>query len=48
MQDDEAFKAQIKEIHIQTPIDVIIDYLWGHTAEMILTCIKGDGSFTNR
>lgn len=47
-QDDEHFKAQLKEIHAHTPIDVIIDYLWGHTAEMILECLKGDGSFTNR
>lgn len=47
-QDDEAFKAKIKAIHTQTPIDVIIDYLWGHTAEMILACIKGDGSFTKK
>lgn len=48
VQDDEQFKAQLKTIHAQTPIDIIIDYLWGHTAEMILACIKGDGSFTNR
>ncbi|MGY4538634.1 NADPH:quinone reductase-like Zn-dependent oxidoreductase [Mucilaginibacter sp. UYNi724] len=48
MQDDEAFAAQVKAIHQQTPIDIIIDYLWGHTAEMILDCIKGDGSFTNK
>jgi NADPH:quinone reductase-like Zn-dependent oxidoreductase len=48
LQDDEQFKAQIKAIHAQTPIDVIIDYLWGHTAEMILACLKGDGSFTNK
>jgi NADPH:quinone reductase-like Zn-dependent oxidoreductase len=48
LQDDETFKARLDAIHAQTPIDVIIDYLWGHTAEMILACIKGDGSFTNR
>jgi NADPH:quinone reductase-like Zn-dependent oxidoreductase len=48
MQDDESFKAQISAIHSKTPIDVIIDYLWGHTAKMILTCLKGDGSFTNK
>jgi len=48
VQDDEAFKAQLKAIHTQTPIGVIIDYLWGQTAEMILACLKGDGSFTNR
>jgi NADPH:quinone reductase-like Zn-dependent oxidoreductase len=48
VQEEEAFKAQLKAIHAKTPIDVIIDYLWGHTAEMILACIKGDGSFTNK
>ncbi|SDG02188.1 quinone oxidoreductase family protein [Chitinophaga filiformis] len=48
LQDDESFKNRIKEIHSQTPIDIVIDYLWGHTAEMILGCLKGNGSFTNR
>ncbi|HEX8022871.1 zinc-binding alcohol dehydrogenase family protein, partial [Mucilaginibacter sp.] len=48
LQDDESFKKQIAEIHSETPIDIIVDYLWGHTAEMILACIKGDGSFTNK
>lgn len=47
-QDDDQFITQLKAIHAQKPIDVIIDYLWGHTAEMILACLKGDGSFTNR
>jgi NADPH:quinone reductase-like Zn-dependent oxidoreductase len=45
--DDEAFKSRLKEIHASNPIDVVIDYLWGHTAEMILDSVKGDGSFTN-
>ena len=48
VQDDETFKTQLQAIHSQTPIDVIVDYLWGHTAEMILACLKGDGSFTNK
>ncbi len=48
VQDDEQFIASIKAIHQQTPIDVTIDYLWGHTAEMILGCLKGDGSFSNK
>ncbi len=48
MQDDESFKAQLTDIHQTTPIDIVIDYLWGHTAEMILACLKGNGSFTNR
>ena len=48
LQDDESFKARIAAIHAETPIDIIIDYLWGYTAEMILACLKGDGSFTTR
>lgn len=47
-QDDDAFIAQLKEIHKNSPIDVIIDYLWGHTAEMILASLMGKGSFTHR
>lgn len=46
-QDDAAFMAQLKAIHTATPINIVIDYLWGHTAEMILACLKGDGGFTN-
>ncbi len=48
VQDDEQIKAQLKAFHAQTPIDVIIDYLWGNTAEMIFSCLMGDGSFTNK
>jgi NADPH:quinone reductase-like Zn-dependent oxidoreductase len=47
-QDDEKFISQLKEIHTKTPIDIIIDYLWGHTAELILTSLKGNGSFTHK
>ncbi|MES2278794.1 MAG: zinc-binding alcohol dehydrogenase family protein [Bacteroidota bacterium] len=46
--DDEVFKARLKEIHSDTPFDVVIDYLWGHTAEMILGSLMGKGSFTNK
>jgi len=46
--DDESIKTQIATIHAETPIDIVIDYLWGRTAEMILACLKGDGGFTNR
>lgn len=48
MEDDDSFIAQLKEIHSKTPIDVVIDYLWGHTAEMILACLMGNGAFTHR
>jgi NADPH:quinone reductase-like Zn-dependent oxidoreductase len=47
-QDDDLFIAQLKEKHKNSPIDVIIDYLWGHTAEMILASLMGKGSFTHR
>lgn len=47
-QGDDNFTKQLSTIHTQTPIDIIIDYLWGHSAELILGCIKGNGSFTNR
>ncbi|SNR92743.1 zinc-binding alcohol dehydrogenase family protein [Flavobacterium sp. ov086] len=47
-QDDETFIAQLKEINSKTPIDIILDYLWGHPAELILAAIKGNGSFTNK
>jgi len=47
-QDDDTFVSQIRNIHSNTPIDVIIDYLWGHTAEMILSALKGTGSFTHK
>ncbi|MDR6197966.1 zinc-binding alcohol dehydrogenase family protein [Siphonobacter sp. SORGH_AS_0500] len=45
-QTDEAFIAQLKAIHNNTPIDIILDYLWGHTAELLLASLKGNGSFT--
>jgi NADPH:quinone reductase-like Zn-dependent oxidoreductase len=47
-QDDEEFISQLKEIHNNTPVDIIIDYLWGHTAELILSSLKGKGAFTHK
>jgi NADPH:quinone reductase-like Zn-dependent oxidoreductase len=46
--DNEGFAEQLQKIHRQTPVNVIIDYLWGSSAETILNVIKGDGSFTPR
>ncbi|MCQ9634412.1 zinc-binding alcohol dehydrogenase family protein [Chryseobacterium sp. WG23] len=48
LRDDEGFKQKIKEIHAETPIDVILDYIWGHSVEMILTALKGDGTFSHK
>lgn len=45
-QSDESFVSQLKQIHQNTPIDIIIDYLWGHSAELIFSVFKGNGNFT--
>ena len=47
-QDDESFISQLKEIHKNTPIDIVIDYLWGHSAELVLSVLKGNGNFTHK
>jgi NADPH:quinone reductase-like Zn-dependent oxidoreductase len=43
---DDAFTAELQRIHRATPLNVIIDYLWGHRAELILAALKGRGAFT--
>lgn len=40
-QDDESIKKQIQEIHQQTPIDLVIDYLWGKPIELIIDALEG-------
>lgn len=47
-QADDQFIAQVKAAHQNSPVDVIIDYLWGHTAEMLLASLMGKGSFTHK
>jgi NADPH:quinone reductase-like Zn-dependent oxidoreductase len=45
---DEDFKQKIKTIHQENPIDVIVDYIWGHSVEMLLSALKGDGTFSHK
>ena len=45
---DAEFVARIEALHAATPIDLIIDYLWGHSAELLLRALCGNGSFTHR
>ena len=45
-QDDETFINQLRAIHAQMPIHVVIDYLWGKSAELILSALKGNGFFS--
>ncbi|BAU52021.1 quinone oxidoreductase family protein [Mucilaginibacter gotjawali] len=44
--DDAQFMNRVKALHQINPVNVVIDYLWGHTAELILSSLKGDGSFS--
>ncbi|MDQ1098259.1 MULTISPECIES: quinone oxidoreductase family protein [Chryseobacterium] len=44
---DEEFKRNISDIHAETPIDIVLDYLWGHSVENILSALKGDGRFSH-
>lgn len=46
--DNSAFLSQVKQSHQEKPIDVIIDYLWGRTAELLLSSLMGQGSFSNK
>lgn len=45
---EEDFKQKIRDIHSRTPIDIVLDYIWGHSVEMILSAFKGDGTFSHR
>ena len=39
-QDDQAVIDQLKAVYARTPIDLVVDYLWGHPMELILSAIK--------
>lgn len=42
-QDQNAFVSALKAIHTKTPIDIVIDYVWGTSVEWILHAVKGGG-----
>jgi NADPH:quinone reductase-like Zn-dependent oxidoreductase len=47
-QDDEQIISKLKEIRSTSPIDVVIDYLWGHPAELIFAALQGKGAVTHK
>jgi NADPH:quinone reductase-like Zn-dependent oxidoreductase len=49
-QDDEAIIRQLRESHAAHPVDIVIDYLWGHPIELIISAVKGGGmnTFTHK
>ena len=40
MQDDTSIISQIQQFHKESPIDIVLDYLWGHPVELILQAFK--------
>ncbi|MGA7721140.1 MAG: zinc-binding alcohol dehydrogenase family protein [Ignavibacteriaceae bacterium] len=42
-QDGPSIIQQIKEIHKHSPIDIVIDYLWGEPIELIIQSIRVEG-----
>ncbi|WP_316805591.1 zinc-binding alcohol dehydrogenase family protein [Pedobacter nototheniae] len=45
---DEVIIENIKRIHKLNQVDVVVDYLWGKPAELILAALLGDGGNTHR
>lgn len=43
---EEAILDELTRIHRDSPFNVVIDYLWGNSAELIISCLKGNGAFT--
>jgi NADPH:quinone reductase-like Zn-dependent oxidoreductase len=40
LQPKDDFIAQVRAINMETPIDIVLDYLWGQPMEMIFTAIR--------
>lgn len=47
-ENDETIMKKLQKIHLNSPIDIVLDYLWGHSAELIFSALKGKGSFTHK
>lgn len=47
-EDHDKIITRLNALHSNSPFDIVIDYLWGHTAELILSSLKGKGSFTHK
>ncbi|WP_410877758.1 quinone oxidoreductase family protein [Myroides sp. DW712] len=44
-EDQEALIHAFHRVHRETPLDVVIDYLWGNSAAAILSALKGKGHY---
>ncbi|MBO9620974.1 MAG: zinc-binding alcohol dehydrogenase family protein [Niabella sp.] len=43
LQEDDAMISQVKALHQQTPIDIVIDYLWGKPTGLLIDALMGKG-----
>ncbi len=48
MQSDEHIVEQIVALHRERPIDIVLDYTWGHPLELILTALQQGAVDTSR
>lgn len=48
LQPDAELQAAFRALHARTPLHVVIDYLWGRPAGLLLGALKGAGGFTPR
>ncbi|WP_118973928.1 quinone oxidoreductase family protein [Taibaiella koreensis] len=48
LQDEAALAAQLRRIHEANPVDVVLDYLWGSSAALILSSLMGKSMFTHQ
>jgi NADPH:quinone reductase-like Zn-dependent oxidoreductase len=46
-EDDKAVVHRLKEIEKQSPIDIVIDYLWGRPAELLIHALRVEGPNAN-
>jgi NADPH:quinone reductase-like Zn-dependent oxidoreductase len=46
-EDDKAVVHRLKEIEKQSPIDIVIDYLWGRPAELLIQGLRVEGPNTH-
>lgn len=47
-QNQEELIAILQQIHKESPIDVVLDYLWGASASAILAALKGKGTYQHK
>ena len=47
-QDDEVIVSKLKQINSETPFNIVVDYLWGHPAELVLASFQRKGGITSK